>query len=143
MTRLRQALLILALTLLGAGSGRGEGLLVIANPEAPVTGSLSRQELAAIFLLRTTLWANGSRVVPVNREAGCTSREEFTSKVLGEDNASLAAYWNEMHFNGKLPPIVQESDAAMLAFVQNVPGAIGYIDPKTAPVGVKVVGHVD
>lgn len=137
------ALLAVILALLGAGSGRAEALLIIANSDVPMGASLSQREIAAIFLLRTTLWNDGSKIVPVNREAGSVPREEFTRKVLGQDNASLAAYWNEMHFNGRLPPVVQESDAAMLAFIQHVAGAIGYIDAQTAPVGVRVVGHVD
>jgi ABC-type phosphate transport system substrate-binding protein len=134
---------LLTMALLGAHSGRAAGLLIIANPDAPVAGPLSQQEIASIFLLRTTLWPDGSRIVPVNREASSAIRAEFTQKVLGQDNASLTAYWNQMHFNGKLPPVVQESDAAMLAFVQHVAGAIGYVDAAAAPAGVKVIGHVD
>ncbi len=134
--------LLLAVPLSDQPAGAG-ALLVVANREVPEEGALDQSKLAAIFLLRTTLWADGTRIVPVNREAGSDARATFTRNALHEDNASLAAYWNAMHFSGKQPPVVQESDAAMLSFVRRVPGAIGYIDAGTDPAGVKVLGHID
>ena len=125
-----------------AGTAKAEGLFVIANPSVVLETSLSRSQIAAIYLLRITAWPDGSHIVPVNREASSEVRERFTAAVLQEDGAALAAYWNEMHFMGKEPPVVQESERAMLAFVQNVPGAIGYISASTAPVNVRVLAHV-
>jgi ABC-type phosphate transport system substrate-binding protein len=128
--------------LLLAGSARAEGLLIIANPSVNVAAPLSLSQIAAIYLLRLTTWPDGGHVVPVNREATSEAREAFTATVLQQDNTSLAAFWNEMHFMGKQPPVVQESEQAVLAFVQNVPGSIGYISTSVAPVGVKVVARV-
>ena len=119
-----------------------DGILVIANPSVDMPVALTLRQIAAIYLLRTTVWRDGTHIVPVNREATSEIRSEFTARVLKQDNASLAAYWNEMHFKGKQPPVIQESDRAMLAFVQNVPGAIGYIDASTQPLNVKVLAHV-
>lgn len=130
----------LALGLLGAGPARA-GLLIIANPSVDLPAPQSLGEIAAIYLDRLTIWPDGSRIIPVNREATSAVRAEFTARVLHQDNASLAAYWNQMHFMGKLPPVVQESEQAMLAFIRAVPGSIGYISDTTAPVGVKVLAH--
>lgn len=116
-------------------------LLVIANPAAGDVGPLSANAVAAIYLLRVTTWPNGTHIVPVNRELDSAMRTDFTALVLKQDLASLSVYWNEMHFKGKQPPVIQPSEAAMLAFVQRVPGAIGYIDAATAPSGVKVIGR--
>ena len=128
--------------LLFAGPARAEGLLIIANPSVNVAPPLSLSQVAAIYLLRMTTWPDGSHVVPVNREATSQTRQTFTMTVLQQDNSSLAAYWNELHFMGKQPPVVQESEQAVLAFVQNVPGSIGYIGASVAPVGVKVLARV-
>ena len=128
--------------LLLAGSARADGLLIIANSSVNVATPLSLGQIAAIYLLRIATWPDGSHVVPVNREATSQTRETFTMTVLQQDNTSLAAYWNELHFMGKQPPVVQESEQAVLAFVQNVPGSIGYISTSVAPVGVKVVARV-
>lgn len=137
--------LILLLACLVAASPfrtvRASDLLVIANPAAGDIGFLSANGVAAIYLLRATTWPNGTHIVPVNRELGSAIRTEFTTDVLKQDMASLSLYWNEMHFKGKQPPLIQPSEAAMLAFVQRVPGAIGYIDAATAPSGVKVLGR--
>ncbi len=122
--------------------GHAQGLFVIANASVDAPSPLGRGAIAAIYLLRITAWPDGTHIVPVNREATSAARAVFTADVLGEDNASLAAYWSEMHFKGKEPPVVQESEAAMLAFVRNVPGAIGYVSDATRPKGVKVLAHV-
>ena len=128
--------------LLMSWQARAEELLIIANPSVNVTAPLSLAEIAAFYLLRTTTWPDGRRVIPVNREASSDARMTFTSGVLQEDNASLTTYWNQMHFMGKMPPVVQQSEQAMLAFIQNVPGSVGYISASTAPANVKVLGHV-
>jgi ABC-type phosphate transport system substrate-binding protein len=117
-------------------------LIVIANPSIGDVTALSLKEVAAIYLLRVTTWPDGARIVPVNREVGSDQRMAFSSDVLKQDFASLSAYWNEMHFQGKLPPLVQESEPAVLAFVQRVPGAVGYISEDTPAIGVKVLAHV-
>ena len=131
-----------AAVLLVSRPAAAEELLIIANRSVNVTAPLSVGEITAFYLLRTTTWPDGSRVIPVNREAGSDARMSFTSSVLQEDNASLTTYWNEMHFMGKMPPVVQQSEQAVLAFIQKVPGSVGYINASTAPINVKVLAHV-
>jgi ABC-type phosphate transport system substrate-binding protein len=135
-------LAVAAAVLLISRPAAAEELLIIANPSANVTAPLSLGKIAAFYLLRTTTWPDGSRVIPVNREAGSDTRMNFTSSVLQEDNATLTTYWNQMHFMGKLPPVVQQSEQAMLAFIQKVPGSVGYINASTAPINVKVLARV-
>jgi ABC-type phosphate transport system substrate-binding protein len=117
-------------------------ILVIANASVQISTPMTLRQIAAIYLLRMTSWPDGGQIVPVNRELASDIRARFAGMVLKQDNASLAAYWNEMHFQGKLPPLVQESEAAMLAFVQRVPGAVGYISATTIPSDVKVIARV-
>ena len=140
-TRLCLAITVFA-GLLVARPVKAEGLLIVANPSVNVATPMTSSQIAAIYLLRITAWPDGSRVVPVNREATSDARTKFTSDVLKQDNASLASYWNEMHFKGQHPPVVQESERAMLAFIQKVPGAIGYISASTVAENVKVLAYV-
>ena len=128
--------------LLFSGAAQAEGLLIIANPNLIVATPVPLSQIAAIYLLRVTSWPDGSHIVPVNREAGSRAREEFTRRVLQEDNAGLAIYWNEMYFQGKMPPLVQESEEAMIAFIRNVPGSIGYINESAPRLDVKVLAYV-
>jgi ABC-type phosphate transport system substrate-binding protein len=134
-------LVISAAAILVSGRAAADDILIIASPSVTVN-ALDPAEIAAIYLLRITNWPDGTRIVPVNREAGSAIRAEFTSRVLKQDNASLATYWNEMHFMGKMPPVVQQSEEAMLAFVRRVPGAIGYISTANVPSGVKVLARI-
>lgn len=138
----RSLILFVTITACFVTSVHAEELLIIGNPSIDLAAPLSLREIAAIYLLRTTTWPDGSRIVPVNREVASGPRSKFNAAVLGLDNANLAAYWNGMHFQGKLPPVLQESEPAMLAFVQRVPGAVGYISAATAPQGVKVLSRV-
>jgi len=124
------------------GNAKADELLIIANPSVNPETRIDLKLISAIYLLRVTTWPDGTHIIPVNREAASASRAQFTARVLRQDQDDLAAYWNEMHYLGKLPPVVQESDEAMLAFVQNVPGAVGYISASTVPVNVKVLAHV-
>lgn len=139
MRALRYVLLVAALS--WHAVAQADELLVIANPSVSVS-SLSNDELAAIYLLKMTLWSGGGNVVPVNREASSRNREVFSEAVLRQPPNALTAYWNQMHFKGKVPPLVQESDQAVLAFVQKVPGAIGYISASTQPQNVKVLARI-
>lgn len=141
MRRLLLVIVVMAAALRTAQAG-AEELLIIGNPSVDVATPVPMSRIAAIYLLRLTTWPDGTHVVPVNREASSALRAAFTEQVLGQDNANLAAYWNEMHYKGKLPPVVQESEQAMLAFVRTVPGSIGYISASMAPADVKVLAHV-
>ncbi|MDA8229796.1 MAG: substrate-binding domain-containing protein [Magnetospirillum sp.] len=135
------ALAVVAALGLRARTAHAEEVLIIVNPSVEAT-DLTRSQISAIYLLKTTVWPDGQRIVPVNREATSGTRAEFTADVLREDNATLATYWNEMHFKGRMPPLIQESDQAVLAFIQKVPGSIGYIRASTAHPDVKVLGRV-
>jgi ABC-type phosphate transport system substrate-binding protein len=95
--------------------------------------------MAAIYTLKKTIWANNLQMVPVNREANSSLREKFSESVFNLAPQDLAEYWNQLRFKGKLPPLVQTSDQAVLGFVRNVPGAIGYVDASQVPTGVKIL----
>lgn len=124
--------------LFGCGSIWAGDFVVIANPSVPVT-SISPDDLNDIYLLRTTAWDDGSRIVPINRESGSNLRNAFTSRILKQRQEALNNYWDKMHYKGLTPPLIQESDQAILTFVQRVPGAIGYINAATEPRNVKVL----
>lgn len=139
---MRTPFLLIATLMLGwVGVSSADELLVIANANVAAS-SLSSDEVAAIYLLKTTSWQDGENIVPVNREAASSVRTTFSDAILRHPPSALNAYWNQMHFKGKVPPLVQESDQAVLAFVQKVPGAIGYIKATLAPLNVKILARV-
>lgn len=112
----------LAALLGGSAAADDTHVLIVAHPSLAVS-NLSTEDLTRIYLLRQSLWPDGAMVVPVNREASSPVRSLFTTAVLQQTANALANHWQQMHFKGKNPPLVQESDQAVLAFVQKVPGA--------------------
>jgi ABC-type phosphate transport system substrate-binding protein len=112
--------------------------VLITNPSVSVT-AITLDNLSDIYLLRTIVWDDGRRIVPVNRESGSNTRTLFSTRILRQRQDSLSNYWDKMRFKGMTPPLIQESDQAVLAFVQKVPGAIGYVRTSTELKGVKVL----
>ena len=129
---------LLILGMLLAPLAQAGGLVVIASPQVP-DDTISIKQLADIYTLKKAFWANDTPVVPVNREASSLVREKFSEAVFSLTPQELAEYWNQLRFKGKLPPLIQTSDQAVLGFVRSVPGAIGYIDASQATAGVKVL----
>lgn len=133
-------LLVAVLLLLGCGNLWAADFIVIANQGVPAA-KLTPDELSSIYLLRTSNWQDGTRIIPVNREAGSNARAAFAMRVLGQPQAKLDAHWNRMHFKGMTPPLILESDNAVLAFVQHASGAIGYVSASTELKNVKVLAE--
>ena len=112
--------------------------MVIASTQVPDV-NISVKQLADIYTLKKNFWADQTQVVPVNREASSVEREKFSEAVFNLSPLDLAEYWDRLRFQGKLPPLVQISDQAVLGFVRSVPGAIGYINANQVPTGVKIL----
>lgn len=130
---LAAALLVLAV----AAPVAAEELAVIvsgARPDRP-----DRSELAQIYLKQRRFWADGARIVPVNRESGSASRAAFDAGVFGPRVGQLAVYWNRQYFQGVLPPATLASDEAVKRFVASEPEAIGYVHPAVVDDSVQVV----
>ena len=129
---------LLILGMLSAPLCQAGGLLVIASPQVQ-DDTISIKQLADIYTLKKVFWANETPVVPVNREASSAVREKFSEAVFNLSPQELAEYLNRLRFQGKPPPLIQTSDQAVLGFVRNVPGAVGYIDASQAATGVKIL----
>jgi len=130
--------LLLICGIASASLAQASELLIIASPQVPVS-TITAEQLADIFTLKKTFWTRNIQVVPVNREASSEERETFSEQVFNLPPQELGEYWNRLRFQGKLPPLIQTSDQAVLSFVRSVPGAIGYINANQKPSGVKIL----
>jgi ABC-type phosphate transport system substrate-binding protein len=133
-----RAIILLALCLGLARLASADGLLVVANAKVP-EAQISFEELMNIYRIRKVNWSNDLAIVPVNREASSRERQQFTERVFNRSTMELADYWNRLRFQGKIPPVVQNSDQSVVGFVRNIPGAIGYINDTSEHAGVKVL----
>lgn len=120
--------LALALVLLGAPASGVAGepaiaVIVGVGPARPMSSAL----LAAIFRRKHQLWPDGSRVIPVNLPASDPLRHAFSLAVFDRSVEELQPFWDDQYFHGVLPPPVLASQEAVLRFVAETPGAVGYV----------------
>lgn len=118
-------------------------ILVVANPDLELQ-QIELNELADIFLKRHASLAAGVRAVPVNRPAGSDIRSQFEARVIDGMNArELKNYWLKMRYKGVRPPVIQDSEAAVILFVKRVSGAIAYLNQDDVPEGVKLLARIE
>ena len=113
---------------------------VIVNAANPVS-TLSKDEVAKLFLKKTVAWQSGQSASPVELPATAKVREAFAREVLNKSVAQVRSYWQQQIFSGRdVPPPEKPSEDEVLAFVRANPNAIGYVS-RTANMGrgVKVV----
>jgi ABC-type phosphate transport system substrate-binding protein len=116
-----------------AASARSQNFKIVVNESNPAD-SLTRAEVSGIFLKKTALWSNGAEAQPVDQKAPSAVREEFTKAVHGRSLSAVQSYWRQQIFSGRsVPPQEVTGDRAVLEWVQNNPGGIGYIS-AAAPV---------
>jgi ABC-type phosphate transport system substrate-binding protein len=122
-----------------ADPGAEPGFLVVVNEVNPVS-SLSREELSELFLKKKSSWPDGSLVLPVDQLEETGVREGFNRDVHRKRNTAIRAYWQQRIFSGRdVPPPEKESDANVILYVRNHPGAIGYVSTIWPGAGVKTI----
>ena len=134
------AVLLLVATVATPTRAQDESYRVIVNASNP-TSSISRTELARIFLKKRTTWESGRPVVVVDQSERSSTRARFSVAVLGKDVPTMKSYWQQSLFAGRgVPPVEQGGDGQVAAFVAGNESAIGYVSASAAlPPGVKVI----
>ena len=66
-------------------------------------------------------------------------RQQFSLQVFNKPPEDMQDYWNTQYFHGVSPPYVFASEEAVLEFVTNTPGAIGYVNTRILNGQVKVL----
>ena len=99
---------------------------------------LTDSEIKAIFL-KKLIFANDTKLVPINLQAGDPVRLNFEKKVLHMSFQRLKSYWTKQHYLGHRPPVSMKSQESIKAFVKKVKGSIGYIKANRVDDSVKVM----
>jgi ABC-type phosphate transport system substrate-binding protein len=121
----------------------GAGYRVVVSSGSPLT-TVTRRELAKVFLRKASRWPDGREAQPVDQSARSQVRAAFTREVLGAEGLGLISavesYWAQQVYSGRnAPPPVKSSDAEVVAFVAAHEGAVGYVSSGTALQGVKAL----
>jgi ABC-type phosphate transport system substrate-binding protein len=113
-------------------------LYIIANKELPAT-QLDKDDIAAIYLLKKKHWENGEDIMPINLPAQAEARTRFTAEIFDSTPEKLGDYWDKMLFKGETPPVTQNSEQAVILFVERIKSAIGYVETKPQSPQIKIL----
>lgn len=129
-------ILVLTGLALLAGNVVHAQVVVIANASVSAD-SISRVELRNVFTGASTKLKDGSHVKPVLLKEGPT-HTEFVTTDLSMSVASLLVIWRGLVFSGQgAMPRTAQDESAMVAYVAQTPGAIGYVNRTTPHGGVR------
>jgi ABC-type phosphate transport system substrate-binding protein len=113
--------------------------VVVVHPSNP-SGTLSRKFVGEAFLKKTTRWADGDVIRPVDLLPDSPVRAKFSQDVLKRSVAEVKSYWQQIIFSGRdVPPPELPDDDAVLKFVAKNGGAIGYVSGAARLADVKPV----
>jgi len=112
-------------------------VVVSSNTEIAAVKTLASNELGLIYWRKKQYWQGGVRMRPVNLHAEHALRIQFSKIVLGSLPASQTDYWNGLYYHGVSPPYSLQSEEAVIRFVTDTKGAIGYVDACKVDARVK------
>jgi len=134
------ALLVPCLT--GCGQTRADDSIAVIVGNNPPHISFDRSNLLDIFLKRIQVDDDRAALVPLNLASTNPLRVAFSLSLTGERPAAMQRYWTERYFYGISPPYTVRSQEAMLRFVADTPGAIGYVASCRVDGRVRVAAHL-
>lgn len=105
-----------------------DALAIVVHPSNPVD-DLTLSELRRIFMFDTQTWTHGRKITVVVRERGQPERAEAIRLICGLGEEQYDKHVLLQTFRGTIGQGPREilSARAMLRFVFNAPGAIGYV----------------
>jgi ABC-type phosphate transport system substrate-binding protein len=102
--------------------------------------TLSRAQLADIFLGKTSRFPNGSQAMPIDQAEGSPARDEFYLKFAGKSPAQVKAHWSKIIFTGRgQPPHEVSSDIEVTKRIAADPSVIGYVEQSLVDDRVKML----
>ncbi|OUS12497.1 hypothetical protein A9Q89_06335 [Gammaproteobacteria bacterium 53_120_T64] len=130
--------LALLATCLAVANVQAEVVVVVAA-NSPVS-SISRSDVAKIFLGKSRRFADGSRAIPLNQSESNTAREIFYRQVSGKSPAQVKAHWAKLIFTGRGQPPKEASNSAKIKqLLTKNTGNISYLNLSAVDDSVKVL----
>ena len=138
MTYRTGTVLVLAILLSAAAPARAE-VVAVVSARSPVS-VLSPNQVADIFLGKTSRFPDGSQAVPIDQTEDSPIRDRFYSRFTGKSPAQVKAHWSKIIFTGRgQPPRQAASGLEAKKLVADNPNSIGYIDSHLIDASVKVL----
>lgn len=130
-------------TVLYAGSSCVMADVVVVVAAASPLETLTRNQVADIFLGKTNRLPGGDQAVVIDQPEGSATRDEFYSTYTGKSAAQIKAHWSKIIFTGRgQPPQVVSNSAEVKKRIAENPDTIGYIDARELDGSVKALPAV-
>ncbi|MDN3519416.1 phosphate ABC transporter substrate-binding protein [Aquisalimonas lutea] len=114
-------------------------IVVVVSRDNPVD-SLSRTELADIYLGRMDRFPNGDPAMPIDQAERSPAHDAFYNDYLGRSPAQIKAHWSRLIFTGRgQPPRSLKDGDTVAEFIADNPRAIGYVDRSMVGEQLRVV----
>jgi hypothetical protein len=126
-------------TVVHASADEPTGFRLVVNAEG-AGEPLDRAFVADAFLKKVTRWPDGTPIRAVDLRFEAPARQEFSEQVLQRSPAAVRNYWQQRIFTGRgVPPPELASDEAVLAYVREHVGAVGYVSARAETGSVRVL----
>jgi hypothetical protein len=102
--------------------------VIVSSQQNAADLKLSTKKLNLIYWRKQLFWPKGLPIKPVNLSSQHPLRLQFSQSILGSTPEAQIEYWNGQYFNGILPPYSVNSEEAVIRYVSETKGAVGYID---------------
>lgn len=127
-----------AAMLLAFASAHADVVVVVSAKSS--ASKLTKEQVADIFLGRSTSLPGAGQAVPLDQAAGSPVRDQFYTKVTGQTAAQVKTIWAKLSFSGKgTPPKALASDDEVKQQLAANPNAIAYMDKSKVDATVKTV----
>jgi hypothetical protein len=125
-SRNRKYLAWAAVLVLCCAAAHAQDVMLVANKDVRIS-AISVSDVRAIFTGEKTRFPDGSHAVPVILKGG-PAHEVFVKNYCYESPNEFRAQWQKAIFTGQgAMPKAFDSEAALLAYVEQTPGAVGYV----------------
>ena len=112
--------------------------VVVITNNSVSENTLSKQDLSNIYLGKKSSWGDGSKINFVVLTGDPLST--FLQSYVGKSESQFNTFWKKQVFTGKgSPPKEFDSDQAMVEFVAQTSGAIGYVSTAADVSKVKTI----
>jgi ABC-type phosphate transport system substrate-binding protein len=115
-----------------------QDVVFIANKDVRIS-EIKASDLHAIFTGEKTRFADGSHAVPVVLKGG-PAHEVFLKNYCDETPNEFRAQWQKAVFTGQgAMPKAFDSEAAVIEYVAQTPGAVAYVSHFSPHDGIKAL----
>lgn len=131
---------ILLCLLIGAAPIAAQAEVSVIGNKNITVDSVTLKQAKKLWLGKLKKLSGAGKISVVDQTVGNAARTEFYRKVVKKKPNQLKAYWAKVIFTGKaFPPEKLIDDAAVLEWVANTPGALGYVDSAAVNGSVKLL----